>query len=212
MPETICLAGLYHSVYGTEGFQGYTLPLAERPKIRELIGARGELAVFYNCVMDKSSCDRLTVAALQSMPAAGSDGSPGAVVPGTLQSRPGIPGLAPQGEDFVLTRRQLEDLCIVNYADDFDQVEYKLETPGTDLYCRDRVPGKWIYGVGGMASVRLEFKVAAAKFCGGALAEAHAQMQALVPPGTPLAVWAPTGEERPDQSLRPAAAAATAKM
>ena len=36
--ESMALAGLFHSVYGTEGFQFYTLPLSERPKVRELIG------------------------------------------------------------------------------------------------------------------------------------------------------------------------------
>ena len=106
----------------------------------------------------------------------------------------------------MLTRQQLEDLCIVNYGDDFDQMEYKLQAPGTDLYCKDGVPGKWIYEAGGMASVRLEFKEAAAKLCGGALEEAHARMQALVPPGTPPALWSPTdGEEHPDQLVRPGA-------
>jgi hypothetical protein len=34
--EAVCLAGLYHSIYGTEGFQGFTLPIAERAAVRAL--------------------------------------------------------------------------------------------------------------------------------------------------------------------------------
>lgn len=57
LPETLCMAGLFHSVYGTQGYGYYTLPLSQRAKVVELIGARGEAAVFYNCVMDRSSLD-----------------------------------------------------------------------------------------------------------------------------------------------------------
>eukprot|EP00970_Alexandrium_tamarense_P009859 scaffold1967_cov199-Alexandrium_tamarense.AAC.41 len=32
-PEYLCSAGLFHSIYGTEGFQGFSLPLSERDAI-----------------------------------------------------------------------------------------------------------------------------------------------------------------------------------
>merc|ERR1712224_763409 len=35
-------AALFHSIYGTEGFQGKVLPLSECPKVRSLIGEHGE--------------------------------------------------------------------------------------------------------------------------------------------------------------------------
>ena len=38
--EAVCDAGLFHSIYGTEGFQGFKLPLANRPKAR-LFGRGG---------------------------------------------------------------------------------------------------------------------------------------------------------------------------
>ena len=38
--EYLCNAGLFHSIYGTEGFQGFKLPLAHRGEIAELIGAK----------------------------------------------------------------------------------------------------------------------------------------------------------------------------
>jgi hypothetical protein len=41
-PEAVCRAGLFHSIYGTERFQGFTLPLARRGEVRALIGNRAE--------------------------------------------------------------------------------------------------------------------------------------------------------------------------
>jgi hypothetical protein len=35
-------AGLFHSIYGTEGFAGFALPFTERPTIRALVGQRAE--------------------------------------------------------------------------------------------------------------------------------------------------------------------------
>ena len=39
-------AGLFHSIYGTEGFQAFTVPLSRRPEIRGLIGERAEHICF----------------------------------------------------------------------------------------------------------------------------------------------------------------------
>ena len=38
MPEAITLAGLFHSIYGTEGFQDFQLSLDRRDDIKKLIG------------------------------------------------------------------------------------------------------------------------------------------------------------------------------
>jgi SM-20-related protein len=40
--EATCLAGLFHSVYGTESFRVRTMSVSERPLLRNLIGDRGE--------------------------------------------------------------------------------------------------------------------------------------------------------------------------
>ena len=45
-PEAICLAGLYHSVYGTGGFEQQSVPLEERPRIAGLIGTEAERLVY----------------------------------------------------------------------------------------------------------------------------------------------------------------------
>jgi hypothetical protein len=56
--EEICRAGMFHSVYGTERFQGFTLPLERRPEVVALIGERAERLAYMNCAMDRASFDR----------------------------------------------------------------------------------------------------------------------------------------------------------
>src|SRR5262245_33659448 len=54
----VCCAGMFHSIYGTEIFQGFKLPLDCRPQIRELIGERAEFLAYVNCAVDRGSFDR----------------------------------------------------------------------------------------------------------------------------------------------------------
>ena len=54
----VCRAGLFHSVYGTELFQGFRLPLERRAEVRALIGERAERLAYLNCAMDRTSFDR----------------------------------------------------------------------------------------------------------------------------------------------------------
>ena len=56
--EDVCRAGLFHSIYGTEGFQGFKLPLSHRPGIRSLIGERAERLVWIFCMVDRASVDQ----------------------------------------------------------------------------------------------------------------------------------------------------------
>jgi hypothetical protein len=56
--EELCRAGMFHSIYGTELFQRFSLPVEGRPEVRELIGARAEGLAYLNCAMDRSSFDR----------------------------------------------------------------------------------------------------------------------------------------------------------
>jgi hypothetical protein len=51
-PE-LCQAGLAHAAYGTDGFPHPLVPLADRPRLAELIGARAEAIVYAY-----GSCDR----------------------------------------------------------------------------------------------------------------------------------------------------------
>lgn len=54
----LCRAGMFHSIYGTELFQGFKLPLERRPSMQELIGDRAERLAYLNCAMDRASLDR----------------------------------------------------------------------------------------------------------------------------------------------------------
>jgi hypothetical protein len=56
--EEVCRAGMFHSIYGTELFQGFTLSLERRPEVRALIGERAERLAYLNCAVDRPSLDR----------------------------------------------------------------------------------------------------------------------------------------------------------
>ena len=55
--EVVCVGGMFHSIYGTEKFQGFKLPVEDRPKLREFIGERAERLAYCNCAMDRASFD-----------------------------------------------------------------------------------------------------------------------------------------------------------
>jgi hypothetical protein len=56
-PEEVCRAGMFHSIYGTERFQGFTLPLERRGEVRALVGDQAERLAYLNCAMDRPSFD-----------------------------------------------------------------------------------------------------------------------------------------------------------
>jgi hypothetical protein len=55
--DELCRAGMFHSIYGTERFQGFKLPLENRAEVRGLIGERAEKLAYLNCAMDRPSFD-----------------------------------------------------------------------------------------------------------------------------------------------------------
>jgi hypothetical protein len=97
--EEVCRAGLFHSIYGTEKFQGFKLPLARRGELAELIGSRAERLAYWNCLMDRASLDALL----------GQEQEPLA-----LRSRE-------TGELMPLSRGELDDLCWVHLFDWLEQ-------------------------------------------------------------------------------------------
>ena len=54
-PEHVRLAGLYHSVYGTEVFRTQTIALDARDRVRETIGDSAEQLAFLYCALRRSS-------------------------------------------------------------------------------------------------------------------------------------------------------------
>lgn len=55
-PEVV-RGGMFHSIYGTQQFQGFKLPLEDRGKVRDLIGERAERLGYLNCAMDRGFFD-----------------------------------------------------------------------------------------------------------------------------------------------------------
>lgn len=98
--EQLCRAGMYHSIYGTEHFQRFKLPLERRGEVRELIGERGERIAYCNCVMDRATFDE---AACRREP------------PYRFRDRI-------SGEEIELSPQDFEDLCRVHLCDWLEQV------------------------------------------------------------------------------------------
>jgi hypothetical protein len=98
--QELCRAGMFHSIYGTEKFQGFTLPTERRGEVRALIGDRAEWLGYLNCAMDRPTFD----AAVES----GDE-------PYRFRDRL-------NGEEVTLSRADFDDLCRVHVFDWIEQV------------------------------------------------------------------------------------------
>lgn len=98
--EEICRAGMFHSIYGTQRFQGFKLPLERRSEVRTLIGERAERLAYLNCAMDRSTLDR-------AVPQTGDR----YVITDRLT-----------GEEVFLSREDFDDLCRIHFYDWLEQV------------------------------------------------------------------------------------------
>ena len=124
--EAICCAGLFHSVFGTEGFQGFTLPLSERAAVRDVIGARAEHVAYLNCVMDRHSLDLLVAEHMTQR------WGPGQPPEGQLRARPNPATGFDGSERFGLSAQQFTDLVAVQLADHlegFDNRAHPISSP-----------------------------------------------------------------------------------
>ena len=52
--RSVCLAGMFHSVYGTQSFEGL-LELKDRPDVRRVIGHEAEELAYLFCAMTKAT-------------------------------------------------------------------------------------------------------------------------------------------------------------
>ena len=98
--EELCRAGMFHSIYGTERFQGFTLPLTRRAEVCALIGDRAERLAYLNCALDRASFDRAV----------------------TRNEEPYRFTDRLTGEEVVLSRADFDDLCRVHLFDMLEQV------------------------------------------------------------------------------------------
>ena len=98
--DALCQAGMFHSIYGTERFQKFSLSLGRRSEVRDLIGPRSERLAYVNCVMDRASFDR----------AALGDGDSYRIVHRVTH------------EEILLPRDEFDDLCRIHLCDWLEQV------------------------------------------------------------------------------------------
>ena len=98
--EELCRAGMFHSIYGTERFQRFALPVERRLELRDLIGPRAERLAYLNCAMDRASLDRAVV------------------------QKTGPYRIADRlsGEAHELSDNDMEDLCRIHLCDWLEQV------------------------------------------------------------------------------------------
>jgi hypothetical protein len=52
-PQEICLAGLFHSIYGTAHFRRASLPFSQRRLVQNIIGREAEYLAYLFCVTDR---------------------------------------------------------------------------------------------------------------------------------------------------------------
>jgi hypothetical protein len=116
-PESTQKAGLYHSVYGTEGFQGYSISLSRRGEVRRAIGEQAEALAFTFCVVDRAAVDEQVGLLHDALAASGR--LPGPPPDGVrLRSRPELGNF-----DIVLTAPEFLAFLELSLADWLEQVE-----------------------------------------------------------------------------------------
>jgi hypothetical protein len=54
---SVCDAGLFHSVYGTEHYEPKAIPLSMRAEVRQLIGEQAEALAWIFCIMRRETFD-----------------------------------------------------------------------------------------------------------------------------------------------------------
>jgi hypothetical protein len=91
---------MFHSIYGTELFQGFKMPLERRGEVRDLIGERAERIAYLNCAMDRASFDRAV----------------------ELDTEPYRITDRITGQEVAVTRDDFDGLCQVHLFDFLEQV------------------------------------------------------------------------------------------
>lgn len=107
----VLAAGLFHSIYGTEGFQGRVVSLSDRPSVQRLIGPSAEQLAFANCVMDRRSFD-------ENVARCGSSATTDVL----LETRPEFDSVEVVPGTIRMSRKVFLDLARVHLADWADLV------------------------------------------------------------------------------------------
>jgi len=118
-PSHLTSAGLFHSIYGTEGFQGFALPLSQRNDIQQLIGKKAEQLCFWFCMVDRLTLDQTVMNWKESLDENATF---------KLKSRPELGRF-----DMVLDKEEWLDFVELIIADWLEQVEGASTKP-SDLF------------------------------------------------------------------------------
>jgi hypothetical protein len=96
----LCRAGMFHSIYGTQQFQGFKLPVESRDEVQAMIGERAERIAYLNCAMNRATFDA------------------------TLERAEGPYPILDRltGETVELSQADFDDLCRVHLYDWLEQV------------------------------------------------------------------------------------------
>jgi hypothetical protein len=162
--EAVCLGGLFHSIYGTEGFQGLTLSLSKRDDVAGLIGERAEQAAFFNCVMDRDSFDCIVTEHLAK--AWKVDTPPRLPLRARAEPTTRMTG----AEQWNLTPQALHDLSAVHLADYCESWRNNHLHPEVRFlrHTKRGTPGYFRIPPGGQHAYRHEAYSACAMLLGGA--------------------------------------------
>lgn len=98
--EELCQAGMFHSIYGTQQFQGFKLEVDRRQEVRDMIGERAERLAYLNCAMERSTFDTAVARGVE---------------PYRIRDRL-------TGEEVSLSPEDFDDLCRVHLYDWLEQV------------------------------------------------------------------------------------------
>ncbi len=115
--DAVCHGALMHSIYGTQGFQGFAFPVERRSEVQQLVGERAELLAYLTCARDGRSYDEYVLL--------NRDLVRGQTPEGSFHQRTNYPGVWPeagpcalssQTDKFVLTSEQYTDMCAVQLS------------------------------------------------------------------------------------------------
>ena len=99
--QYLARSGMFHSIYGTQLFQGFTLPVERRHELKALIGEDAEWIAFLNCFVHREPFDQAIL-----------DGSTDYVVHNRET-----------GESYQLTEQNWKDLIFLHLCDWLEQIE-----------------------------------------------------------------------------------------
>ena len=197
-PEEVCLAGLFHSIYGTEGFQGLILGLEQRAEVAEIIGERAERCVFFNCIMDRDSLDDMV--ADHEARGLGPADAPHRPLRSRLDERQKMTGT----EQFELNAEAFADLMAVHLSDYCEGFVNNHSHTGTRYlrHAKGGVPGFFVLPPGGMFAYRHGSYSAMARLLGGAGLAEWTTLNESVDKTGDAAYWLPG--PTPQQGTSPA--------